>query len=85
MYNFFHTITIADLVLLNKFKSEIQSAEFDIVNNLYTAVSKDDFKFDAVRPMVVHKSTYVMQGDAYEAEVFVSAYDSRTELSAPRS
>lgn len=82
MYNFFHTITIADLVLLNKFKSEIQSAEFDIVNNLYTAVSKDDFKFDAVRPMVVHKSTYVMQGDAYEAEVFVSAYDSRTELRA---
>lgn len=82
MYNFFHSITIADLVLLNKFKSEIQSAEFDVVNNLYTAVSRDDFKFDAVRAMLVPKSTYVLQGDSYEAQVFVSAYDSKTELRA---
>lgn len=82
MYNFYHSITIADLVLLNKFQSEIQSAEFDMINYLMAAVSMDDFKFDNVRAKVVHKSTYVMQGDSYEAEVFVSAYDSHTELRA---
>ena len=82
MYNFYNSITLADLVLLNKFKSEIQNAEFDVVNDLLTAVSADDFKFDNVRPKVVPKSTYVMQGDAYEADVFVAAIDSKTQLRA---
>lgn len=82
MYNFFHTITMADLVLLSKFKSEIQNAEFDVVNDLFAAVSKDDYKFDAVRAKVVPKTTYIMQGDNYEAEVFVAAYDSKTQLRA---
>jgi gliding motility-associated protein GldM len=82
MYNFFHTITLADLVILNKLKSEIQNAEFDVVNNLLTAVSANDYKFDNVRAKVVPKSTYVMQGDSYEADVFVAAYDSKTQLRA---
>ena len=82
MYNFNNTITLADLVLLNKFKSEIQNAEFDMVNSLLSAVSADDYKFDNVRAKVVPKATYVMQGDNYEAEVFVAAYDSKTQLRA---
>lgn len=80
MYNFFHTITLADMVLLNKFKSEIQNAEVDLINHLYSAVSADDFKFNTVVAKVVPKSTYIIQGGQYEAEVFVAAYDSRSEL-----
>lgn len=80
MYNFFHTITLADMVLLNKFKSEIQNAELDLVNHLYSAVSADDFKFNTVIAKVIPKSTYIIQGGQYEAEVFVAAYDSRSEL-----
>ncbi len=80
MYNFFHTITLADMVLLNKFKSEIQNAEVDLVNHLYSAVSADDFKFNTVVAKVIPKSTYIIQGGQYEAEVFVAAYDSRSEL-----
>ena len=82
MYNFNNTITLADLVLLNKFKSEIQNAEFDMVNSLLSAVSADDYKFDNVRAKVVPTATYVMQGDSYEAQVFVAAYDSKTQLRA---
>lgn len=82
MYNFYHTITLADLVILNKCKSEIQNAEFDVVNNLLTSVSASDYKFDNVRAKVVPKATYVMQGDSYEADVFVAAYDSKTQLRA---
>ena len=80
MYNFYHTITLADMVLLNKFKSEIQNAEVDLINHLYSAVSADDFKFNTVVAKVVPKSTYIIQGGQYEAEVFVAAYDSRSEL-----
>ncbi len=80
MYNFFHTIALADMVLLNKFKSEIKNAEVDLVNHLYSAVSADDFKFNTVVAKVIPKSTYIIQGGQYEAEVFVAAYDSRSEL-----
>ncbi|MBP6428825.1 MAG: gliding motility protein GldM [Bacteroidales bacterium] len=81
-YNFNQTITLADLVILNKFKSEIQNAEFDLVNHLLSSVSADDYKFDNVRAKVVPTATYVMQGTSYEAQVFVAAYDSKTQLTA---
>ncbi len=80
MYNFFHTIALADMVLLNKLKSEIQNAEVDLVNHLYSAVSADDFKFNTVVAKVIPKATYIVQGGQYEAEVFVAAYDSRSAL-----
>ena len=80
MYNFYHTIITADMVLLNKFKSEIQNAEMDLVNHLYSQVSADDFKFDQVTARVLPKSTYIIQGGQYEADVIVAAYDSKSEL-----
>ena len=60
MYNFFHTITLADMVLLNKFKSEIQNAEVDLVNHLYSAVSAYDFMFITVVAKVIPKSPYLL-------------------------
>ncbi|MBP1644708.1 MAG: hypothetical protein H6Q16_283 [Bacteroidetes bacterium] len=82
MYNFNNTITLADLVILKKLKSEVQNAEFDVVNDLLVSVSADDYKFDNVRAKVVPTATYVMQGDSYLADVFVAAYDSKTQLRA---
>jgi gliding motility-associated protein GldM len=80
MYNFYHMIITADMVLLNKFKSEIQNAEMDLVNHLYQQISADDFKFDQVTARVLPKSTYIIQGGQYEADVIVAAYDSKSEL-----
>jgi gliding motility-associated protein GldM len=80
MYNFYHMIITADMVLLNKFKSEIQNAEMDLVNHLYSQISADDFKFDQVTARVLPKSTYIIQGGQYEADVIVAAYDSKSEL-----
>jgi gliding motility-associated protein GldM len=80
LYNFYHTILTADIVLLNRFKSDIQNAEVDLVNHLYQQVSADDFKFDQVTARVLPKSTYIIQGGQYEADVIVAAYDSKSEL-----
>ncbi|MED9962932.1 MAG: gliding motility protein GldM, partial [Bacteroidales bacterium] len=80
MYNFYHTILTADIVLLNKFKSEIMNMEMDLVNHLYSQISADDFKFDQVTARVLPKSTYIIQGGQYEADVIVAAYDSKSEL-----
>ncbi|MBQ9253502.1 MAG: gliding motility protein GldM [Bacteroidales bacterium] len=80
MYNFYHTVLAADVVILNKLKSEIENSEYDLVNSLYSAISADDFKFNEVRARVIPKSTYIIQGGTYEAEVIVAAYDSRSQL-----
>lgn len=80
-FNFHRTIAISDMVLLSRLKAEIMNAEFDAVNNLYAQISADDFKFDHVQALVIPKSTYVMQGNRFEADIFVGAYDSKAKLS----
>jgi gliding motility-associated protein GldM len=67
-------------VLLNRFKSDIQNAEMDLINHLYQQISAEDFKFDQVTARVLPKSTYIIQGGQYEADVIVAAYDSKSEL-----
>ena len=80
-YNFYRTITVSDMVVLSRLKAEVMNAEFDAVNNLFAKISADDFKFDNVQALIIPKSTYVMQGDKYEADIFVGAYDSKARLS----
>lgn len=78
--NFYRTIAVADLVVLSRLKAEVMNAEFDAINALYAKISADDFKFDHVQALVIPKSTYIIQGGKYEADIFVGAYDSRASL-----
>lgn len=73
-------IPVADVVLLTRLTTDIMNCEFDLANMLYKAVNADDFKFDQVRARVIPKATTVMQGDNYEADIFVAAYDSKADL-----
>ena len=73
-------IPVADVVLLTRMTTDIMNCEFDLANMLYKAVNADDFKFDQVRARVIPKATTVMQGDNYEADIFVAAYDSKADL-----
>jgi gliding motility-associated protein GldM len=77
-HNFYHTILAADITILNKIINEIQSLEFDVVNHLLASISEEDYKFDAVTGRVVPQTRYVFQGEEYNAEVFVAAYDTKT-------
>jgi len=79
-HNFYHTILAADITIINKIIAEVRSAEFNALNYLYASVSEKDFKFDNIAAKIIPKSTYVFQGQDYEAEVLVAAYDSKTEL-----
>ncbi|HHW59121.1 MAG: gliding motility protein GldM [Bacteroidales bacterium] len=77
MTNFYHTILAADIVILNKLILEVRNMEADVVAQLYSAVSAEDFTFDRVGVKVVPKSSIVVAGSQYEAEIFVAAYDTR--------
>jgi gliding motility-associated protein GldM len=78
-HNFYTTILAADITILNKIIGEARSAEFNAVNYLYSSVSETDFKFDEVAAKVIPRSTYILQGRNYEAEVLVAASDTKLD------
>ncbi len=78
MYTFYHTILVANVVLLNKLISDVRNAEADIVAQLFTSVGAGDFRFNKITARVVPKSKFIIQGEEYEAEIFVAAYDTLT-------
>lgn len=78
-HHFYHTILAAAVTILNKLKAEVQTAEFDVVSQLYDQITLTDFKFDKIEAKVIPKTDYVLKGDKYEAEVLVAAYDTKQE------
>jgi gliding motility-associated protein GldM len=78
---FQHTIIVACLTILNKIQTSILNSENDVVAQLFAGTSDEDFKFDNIKARVLPKSTYVLEGDNYEAEIFVAAYDSKSKVS----
>jgi gliding motility-associated protein GldM len=82
MHNFYHTILAADVTILNKLVAEVQNAELDVVTHLRSKIGATDFKIDQIGATVVPKSQYVFMGENYEAEVFVTAMDTKQSFTA---
>ncbi|MCX6244736.1 MAG: gliding motility protein GldM [Bacteroidetes bacterium] len=79
MHNFYRTILVADVTILNKIKAEVFNAEFDVSNYLLSSISAEDFKYDKIDARVIPKSGYVFMGDEYQAEIVVVAYDTKAK------
>lgn len=77
LHHFYHTILAASVTILNKIKAEVQTAEFDITAELLSEIDISDFKFDKIEAKVIPTTNYVLQGNKYEAEVLVAAFDTR--------
>lgn len=66
---------IAAITLMSKMQSDIRNSESDVINYFYTKIDASSFKFNKLKAQVIPKSDYVLQGDTYEAKVFISAID----------
>lgn len=82
MHNFYHTILAADVTIMNKLVAEVQNAEIDVVTHLMSEIGATDFKIDQMGATIVPKSQYVFMGENYEAEVFVTAMDTKQSFTA---
>jgi len=72
--NFHHTVLIADVTLLNKIISEIETAELNAVTHLAQSVHAEDFTFDEVGAKVFAESSYILSGQKYKAQAMVTAW-----------
>lgn len=82
MHNFYHTILAADVTIMNKLIAEVQNAEIDVVTHLMSEIGATDFKIDQMGATIVPKSQYVFMGENYEAEIFVTAMDTKQNFTA---
>lgn len=72
--NFHHTVLIADVTLLNKLISEVETAELNAVTHLAQAIHAEDFTFDEVGAKVFAESSYILSGQKYHAQAMVTAW-----------
>ena len=77
--NFYHLPLAAVITNLTRIQSDINNAEADIVNVLLNSVGANDVKISGFQAEVIAKSSYVLQGDQYEAEVLLVAQSSSTK------
>jgi gliding motility-associated protein GldM len=66
---------VAVITILSKMQVDVRNSEADVLNFLYTQIDAASFKFNKIIPTVIPNSTYIMQGNEYEAQVFVAATD----------
>lgn len=82
MKNFNHIIIPAAISILNEIVAEVQTTEYDAISELYKSIGASDFKFNTLEAKVFPKTTYVLRGQDYEADVFIVASDNTKEFDA---
>ena len=82
MKNFNHVIIPAAISILNEIVGEVQTIEYDAISELYKSIGASDFKFNTLEAKVFPKTTYVLKGQDYEADVFIVASDDTREFDA---
>ena len=74
--NFDHTTMAATMCILAGLKNDVKNAESDVVNALLKEITANDFSFDKVEPKIVAESNYIISGEEYKADIFMSAHSS---------
>ncbi len=77
--NFEHNTLAATVTILSQFENQIRNAEGIALIKVGGYIGKTDMKFDKLEARVVPKSTYVIQGSDYEADLFVAAWSSTSK------
>ena len=78
-YKFKQMPVSAVFPLLGKIQSDAKSTTTAALNYCATKVQGDDIKFDKFVPGVNPKKNYVILGESFEAEVYMSAFSSKAD------
>lgn len=65
----------AMLTFLTDYQARVRNSESEVLGHLTKQIDVGTVKFNAVNAMVIAPSSYITQGDSYEAQVFLAAYD----------
>jgi len=71
----------ATITLLSQIQNQVKNAEATVIQTLYSGIGATSFKFDTVAPRVIPKSSFLISGDKYEADLFIAAFSSTDTVS----
>lgn len=74
--NFEGVPVTAIVTILSKIQNDNKNAEAEVTKYLLSKINASDFKFDQLEATVVAPTSYVLVGQQYEAQVFISASSS---------
>ncbi|MGC8802771.1 MAG: gliding motility protein GldM [Bacteroidales bacterium] len=73
--HFEHLPLMGVITILSGMQSNIRNAESDMLRYLYSMIDKGSFKFTSLEAVVIANSNYIIQGNEYQAKVFLAAFD----------
>ncbi len=77
--NFEHLPLAGVITMLTKMKTDIKTAEANVITHLFGQVDAGSFKFNKIEAIVRAEKGFVLQGEEYKAEVFIAASDTTKE------
>ncbi len=76
---FEHSPLAAVITILTKMQNDAKNAGSEAMAELAAKINAADFKFDQLVAKVIPKSTMVLEGEKFEAEVILTAYNSKDQ------
>ncbi|MEZ4948737.1 MAG: gliding motility protein GldM [Saprospiraceae bacterium] len=73
-FNFLQMPVAAVFPILRKVENDARASNSAVLNFLFKKVSGEEIKFDAFEPVTSASKGYVIKGETYTADVFLSAY-----------
>lgn len=73
-FTFMQMPVAAIFPILRKVENDARASNAAVLNYFFEKVSGEDIKFDAFQPVVSAAKGYVIRGEKYSAEVFLSAF-----------
>ncbi|MES2417198.1 MAG: gliding motility protein GldM [Bacteroidota bacterium] len=64
--------------ILTKIQSDLKNAENEVVRKLFSALNPNQMTLDRFKAVAVPSGSYVIQGQTYKADVFLTASDSKS-------
>jgi len=74
-YNFYDMPAVGALTLLSKMQSDVRNTEADIINMLKENIDATSLKFTTAEGISIPTSNFVLRGDSFRAQIFISAKD----------
>jgi hypothetical protein len=75
-----HSPLAGVFALLSKYQNDARALESEITTKLAESVNASKIKFDKTMAVISTPSSAVLQGQTYEADLILAAYDSKSDL-----
>ena len=75
IYNFNDMPAVGALTILSKIQSDLRNIEADVIDYLKRNIDAKTLKFSSAEGVQIPKTNFVLQGDSFRAQIFISGKD----------